>query len=531
MNGEQNHAIVEDVEMSVAKEFPENSVSEYSLNATNGNTLKKPLTGTIKKENNQTDAPKPSVLKQLSVIYVILSITLFSFAVSSAIIPLYGISLGATTFLIGLISSVSGVAGILGTYMLGYLADLPRIGRRLSNIIQTMGVPIGFLFIVSSNSLATLYAGVIVNSLLTTGVSPVAAYIADVTNPGEERTKYFAYTGAFTGLAFTVGGILSVVFLTVGWSLKQLFTFSLIGGTISFLVALIFLKEPEVNRTRTTEIDLLKVTAKADSLKFSDISRHHWFLFIAMLTCFYSYSGPFSVVSVLVLRNFDWNATQLAMLLVAAGLVFAITQVFVHMMVKKFSHQKLSVVFTFILGFSMALIPFMPTPFLFVLAFALAVMSISVISTTIPVQLSQETSQSRQGQIQSLSQICQTVAGIVSSLVVGALFDRDTGRIAYAHAGLIAILGSGVLLYDLLFQKKQQPEPERHISRADPFLDDQQRKSRDVSRSHVPAETVQVPKTSEATKDEETHKPDALETQMLKRMTAASRMSIPVPMA
>jgi DHA1 family multidrug resistance protein-like MFS transporter len=508
-----------DVEMPVVKDFPrEKSISEHSQTGNpmnEENALPQPLTQTVEKEDDEIAASggavQSSVFKQLAVIYSMLCITVFSAAVSSAIIPSYGIALGATTFLIGLISSLSGIAGICGTYILGYLADLPRYGRRLSNIIHNLGVPIVFLFIATSNTLITLYAGVVINSLLSTGVTPIAAYIADVTKPGEERTKYFAWTGAFTGLSVTFGGILSVVLLTIGWKLTQLFTFSCIGGALAFLVAIIFLKEPQVNRVRTTEINIFKVNAKAEPLKLSNISRHHWFLFAAMLTSFYSYSGPFSVISVLVLKNFDWNATQLAMLLVGAGLVFAIAQIFVNVLVRKFSHQKLSICFTFTLGFSMTLLPFLTTPVLFLPVLTISIVSISVISTTIPVQLSQETKQSRQGQIQSLSQIFQTLAGIFSPLIVGSIFDQDTGKIAYVQAGLVAILGSGILLYDLRFNKKQEPEKDRRMSREEPFLSEEQGKEQGATKDG----------------DEGIQEADVLDAQLLQRISATSRMSTP----
>jgi DHA1 family tetracycline resistance protein-like MFS transporter len=402
-----------------------------------------------------TDISVASPGKRLAVFYATLTINILSFTLSTAIIPFFALSLGASTVDVALISSINGISQIMGAWILGKVSDIPRFGRRLALILQYAGVPLAYLMIMRAQVLWVVFIALVFGSSATHAAAPVVAYISDHTIPSE-RAKYIGIAGAIEGSTFTLGGMISAILLGAGLNFGHVFTISIVGGFSAVLIAMFALKEPEANQMRAQKE---KTEDLGEAVKLSEISAHQWILFISMFTSFYASSGAFSLYSIMILRMFNWGSTQLAGLMVGCGIIFAIMQVAIEHMVKYVPLQKISMVAAVFLGAGISLLPFLYVPALFIADLMVISAALSLVGTSIPVQLSQETEQSKQGQIQGLTQMFQTLAHTISPLTAAACFDQDTGKIALVHAGILGILGSALLLIDW---KRTQKAASKH---------------------------------------------------------------------
>ena len=111
---------------------------------------------------------------------------------------------GNQAMVVALLTFVYAVCVFLAAPGLGALSD--RYGRRPVLILCLLGSAAGYLIFGIGGALWVLFLGRIIDGLTGGNISTILAYFADIT-PKEQRTKYFGWAGAASGIGSIIGPI------------------------------------------------------------------------------------------------------------------------------------------------------------------------------------------------------------------------------------------------------------------------------------------------------------------------------------
>ncbi|MFO8059646.1 MAG: MFS transporter [Bacillota bacterium] len=178
---------------------------------------------------------------RFALLFASLFLVMVGFGLVIPLLPFVARDLGASSFDMGLLTSVWAAAQFLTAPRWGTVSD--RRGRRPTLILGLVGFGLGFFLMGFSTELWMLYLARIIGGLLSASTIPSAkAYIADITPP-EERGPSMGLLGAAFGLGFMLGPSIGTIMAPLGVR----FTFFAAGacGCINALLVLLFLPEPE----------------------------------------------------------------------------------------------------------------------------------------------------------------------------------------------------------------------------------------------------------------------------------------------
>lgn len=151
--------------------------------------------------------------------------------------------------LIGMMGALYAVMQFTFAPVLGAMSD--RFGRRPVLLLSLAGAVAGYLLLASASSLWMLVLGRAVAGLTGANGPVAAAFITDLTPPGQ-RTRRFGLLNAMFGLGFIVGPVLGGLLGDQWLRLPFLVAALLNGGTL--LLALLAL--PETHRPDRRSFDL-----------------------------------------------------------------------------------------------------------------------------------------------------------------------------------------------------------------------------------------------------------------------------------
>ncbi|WP_114395690.1 TCR/Tet family MFS transporter [Oleisolibacter albus] len=149
--------------------------------------------------------------------------------------------------LIGMMGALYAVMQFTFAPVLGAASD--RFGRRPVLLLSLAGAVAGYLLLASASSLWMLVLGRAVAGLTGANGPVAAAYITDLTPPGQ-RARRFGLLNAMFGTGFIVGPVLGGLLGDQWLRLPFLMAALLNGGTL--LLALLALPETHRSRTRRT---------------------------------------------------------------------------------------------------------------------------------------------------------------------------------------------------------------------------------------------------------------------------------------
>ncbi|EUJ33495.1 Permease of the major facilitator superfamily protein [Listeria floridensis FSL S10-1187] len=172
----------------------------------------------ISSHQNKPSNSKPTVKKHalfaglISVFLIGIGFSIITPVVPFLVAP-YVESSSSQAVIVTLLTSVYGICMFFSAPILGALSD--RFGRRPILIISLLGAAIGFLIFGIGGALWVLFLGRIIEGITGGSISTIFAYFADIT-PSEERTKYFGWISAVTGVGTvmgpTIGGLIASQF-------------------------------------------------------------------------------------------------------------------------------------------------------------------------------------------------------------------------------------------------------------------------------------------------------------------------------
>ncbi len=154
--------------------------------------------------------------------------------------------------------SVFALCTFFAAPVFGALSD--RFGRKRILIISLLGSFVGYVLFGIGGALWVLFLGRIIDGLTAGNISTMFAYISDTTEP-TERTKWFSYMGAASGIGFMIGPAFGGWLGAISISLPFFVTAGLI--LLSMFCVMAFLPEslPEEKRAKSISLQSMNTVA------------------------------------------------------------------------------------------------------------------------------------------------------------------------------------------------------------------------------------------------------------------------------
>ena len=149
----------------------------------------------------QTVDKKALIFGQMSVFLCGLGFSIIAPVVPYLVHP-YAHNDANQAIIVTVLTSVYAACVFLAAPGLGALSD--RYGRRPILLICLIGSSVGYIVFGIGGALWVLFVGRIVEGVTGGSISTIFAYFADII-PNEQRTKYFGWVSAVTGVGIAVG--------------------------------------------------------------------------------------------------------------------------------------------------------------------------------------------------------------------------------------------------------------------------------------------------------------------------------------
>ena len=360
----------------------------------------------------------------LITVLLIVFVDILGFTIMIPLLPFYAESLGATPFVVGMISSIYGLCSLIAGPILGDLSD--RYGRRIVLLSSQIGTCIGFIILALSKTLWVVFLSRIIDGITAGNMTVAQAYISDVTEP-KNRTRAMGMIGASFGLGFILGPAISGVLVQFGhaapiWASATLSFISIMGTTI-------FLK------------DVVKPSSepKKDKGAGEQIKKYFQLLNTPVLkecfTLFFIFSVSFALyMSGLALyceRALTWHAhaftaKEVGLLLSYVGIISLLIQIFLMgVLVRKLGELNIMLIGFTSTAAALAVMGFAPLLAIFLMGITVNAFGNAILRPSIAGLLSKNAGPTHQGLVFGLNQTLMSIAQIICPLISGWMIEKN----------------------------------------------------------------------------------------------------------
>lgn len=362
----------------------------------------------------------------LTVLLIVL-VDVLGFTIMIPLLPFYAESLGATPFVVGMISSIYGLCSLVAGPILGDLSD--RHGRRIVLLLSQIGTFIGFVVLALSHTLWVIFISRIIDGITAGNITVAQAYISDVTEP-KDRTRAMGLIGAAFGIGFILGPAISSLLIGFGmtapiWASAALSLVSIIGTTL-------FLKDVRKNN-EASEKHKLHTKLKNELKKYrhilgTPILKEYFALFFIFSMSFSLYITGLPLYSERALR---WNEhaftpKEVALLFSYMGITSLIIQVFfMGKLVKLLGENKLILVGFASTALAFIIMGYSPILSIFLIGMSISTFGNAVLRPAISSMLSLNASREHQGLVFGVNQTLMSIAQIICPLISGFLIGKE----------------------------------------------------------------------------------------------------------
>ena len=355
-------------------------------------------------------------------------------------------------FTIGLLASTFATAQFIAAPVLGALSD--RIGRRPILLMSTAGSSLASYIFGFANALWLLFLSRIFNGLTGGVISTAQAYLVDISESEQERTKNFGLIGATLGLGFILGLALGGSLGAINIKLPIFF-----AGTVALMNTIFgyyHLKESLIHKIekpiRITNLN--PFTHLAELLRRNQVRN----LLLGLFIYKFAFIGC-TKISVIFLRDrFGWDPIQAASLFVVAGIVSAVVQgVLIRKIVPIFGEMKVAL--TGLLFFSVALVLIPLAPFgilLYGIQVTLA-LGDGLAFPSLQGLLANSVAEQEQGKINGGSESLMSLGIMLAPLISTFSYDRLGMEAPFWGATLLVLLAIVVIVQNRSAMKSASP--------------------------------------------------------------------------
>lgn len=360
----------------------------------------------------------------LFTVLLIIFVDVLGFTIMIPLLPFYAESLGATPFVVGMLSSIYGFCSLIAGPVLGDISD--RYGRRNVLLISQIGTCIGFIILALSQTLWIVFLSRIIDGITAGNMTVAQAYISDVTEP-KNRTRAIGMIGASFGLGFILGPAISGMLVSFGhaapiWASAAL-SFLSILGTYFFLVEV---KKPDEERARTK--GALNQLKNSFQLMKTPVLKECFIVFFIFSISFALYMSGLALYCE---RELTWNglpfsAREVGLLLSYVGVISLVIQAFLMgKMVEKWGEEKLMLTGFGSTMVALLVIGFAPVLAIFLMGITVNAFGNSILRPAITGLLSRNASPHHQGLVFGLNQTLMSIAQVVCPLISGFLIGQQ----------------------------------------------------------------------------------------------------------
>ena len=221
---------------------------------------------------------------------------------------------------IALLTFIYAVCVFLAAPGLGALSD--RYGRRPVLIICLLGSAAGYLIFGIGGALWVLFVGRIIDGLTGGNISTILAYFADIT-PKEQRTKYFGWAGAASGIGFIIGPTLGGLLAKFGYSTPMYF--GVIITLLNVVYGAIYMPESLSKDHRLAKIPFVRLNPFTQLASVFSIKNLKW-IFIAIFLLGVPSGSLQTFFSQFAKDTFKWEPAIIGIVFSIIGAMDIITQ-------------------------------------------------------------------------------------------------------------------------------------------------------------------------------------------------------------
>lgn len=293
--------------------------------------------------------PQPKFpISPLLIVVVALAIEVMGGGLLIPVLPYLVQQFRSDAFTIGLLGASFSIAQFFAAPVLGTLSD--RVGRRPVLVTCTLGTALCFFLFGMAQSLWVMFVAQIINGITGGLVSTAQAYIADVSETKEERTKNFGLIGAAFGIGFILGPLLggALAGINLRFPVFLAGAIALLNATFAYFILPESLKE---KRSQPISLKDFNPLAQLLGLLKNPVLRY---LLIGYFLFFLAFSGFTNIFVIWVRDRFDWIPIQSGGVLFWVGVISSFVQGFlIRKLLPRFGEFRLAIA-----GFSSAAMAF-----------------------------------------------------------------------------------------------------------------------------------------------------------------------------
>jgi DHA1 family tetracycline resistance protein-like MFS transporter len=382
----------------------------------------------------------------LLTVLLIVFVDILGFTIMIPLLPFYAESLGATPFVVGMLSSIYGMCSLVAGPVLGDLSD--RYGRRIVLLLSQIGTCIGFIILALSKTLWVVFLSRIIDGITAGNMTVAQAYISDVTEP-KNRTRAMGLIGASFGLGFILGPAISGLLVGFGkaapiWASAALSFLSIMGTTF-------FLKDAkvpgqDVNKTGGA----IAQFKKSFTLLNTPVLKECFIVFFIFSISFALYMSGLALYSerALMWNGHAFSAKEVGLLLSYAGIISLCIQIFaMGFLVQKFGEVKIMLIGFASTAVALLVMGFAPLLAIFLIGITINTFGNAILRPAISGMLSKNASPAHQGLVFGLNQTLMSIAQIICPLISGFLIGKGLTLVWCLLIAAISLLGFIVGLF------------------------------------------------------------------------------------
>ena len=327
---------------------------------------------------------------------------------------------------------------------LGALSD--RHGRRPVLIICLLGSAAGYLIFGIGGALWVLFLGRIIDGLTGGNISTILAYFADIT-PKEQRTKYFGWAGAASGIGFIIGPTLGGLLATFGYATPMFF--GVVITLLNVVYGAIYMPESLSKDHRLDKISFVRLNPFTQFASIFSIKNLKW-IFIAIFLLGVPSGSLQTFFSQFAKDTFEWEPAVIGILFSILGAMDILTQSLI--MPRLLMKHRVSQIAVLGMVSEMAAYGLMAasglfsySPF-FIAGTVIFGFGDAILGPAVNGVASAAVSSEEQGRLQGGSQSLQALTRIIGPLLGGALY-VSLGHFAPAIMGMLLVAAAIAALH------------------------------------------------------------------------------------
>ncbi len=351
--------------------------------------------------------------KNLLIIALIAIVNALGYGIIIPILYSYSVRFGLSDFQNGLLFALFSLCQFLSTPIIGRLSD--KYGRKPLLVASISGTALSFLMMAFAPNAIWLFFARALDGI-TAGNIPVASAVISDTTPPKDRARGFGLIGASFGFGFIFGPAISAA--TVGINPSLPFIIAAVVSIIAVVLTALFLPETNKNIGQVKKEKLFNFKKLAAALTHQPVGTT-LLLTLVYFTAHSMFIYAFQSSSV---KTLEMSPNQISLVFTMFGILTLISQVVLLGRATKHFGVKNTLLFALAWNsLSFAGMFFARTiPFFIIACVGLGLVS-SFVQPLIQTILSEETSETEQGEMQGLNASYMSIGQIIGPIIAGAL--------------------------------------------------------------------------------------------------------------